>query len=44
MAPDGVRVADLVARSRYPHQSLFRPWSTEDELAVSQAMTATGVH
>ena len=44
VAPDGVRVADLVARGRYPHQSLFRPWSPEDELAVSQAMTATGVH
>lgn len=43
IAPDGITVADLVARGRYPYQSLFRPWSTEDAEAVASAMEATGV-
>ncbi|GAB2706433.1 ABC transporter ATP-binding protein [Nocardia thraciensis] len=42
-APDGIRVADLVARGRYPHQSLLRQWSRADEKAVAAAMAATGV-
>ncbi|WP_084248145.1 ABC transporter ATP-binding protein [Williamsia muralis] len=43
IAPDGIRVADLVARGRYPHQKLIRQWSADDESAVIEAMTATGV-
>ncbi|MEV4441639.1 ABC transporter ATP-binding protein [Streptomyces sp. NPDC049577] len=43
VAPDGITVADLVARGRYPHQGLLRQWSPEDELAVAGSMTATGV-
>ncbi len=43
IAPDGITVADLVARGRYPHQGLFRQWSPADELAVSDAMAATHV-
>lgn len=42
-APDGITVADLVARGRYPHQSFLRQWSKADEQAVQQAMAATGV-
>ncbi|WP_080796139.1 ABC transporter ATP-binding protein [Corynebacterium pacaense] len=42
-APEGIRVVDLVSRGRYPHQSLFRPWSPEDEAAVAGAMDATGI-
>ncbi|WP_238006505.1 ABC transporter ATP-binding protein [Dactylosporangium sp. AC04546] len=42
-APDGIRVAGLVARGRYPHQGLLRQWSAEDEQAVAEAMAATGV-
>ncbi|CAM4006670.1 ABC transporter ATP-binding protein [Nocardia ninae] len=42
-APDGIRVADLVARGRYPHQTLLRQWSQADEAAVTAAMAATGV-
>ncbi|WP_280438504.1 ABC transporter ATP-binding protein [Nocardia carnea] len=42
-APEGIRVADLVARGRYPHQSLVRQWSRHDEDAVAAAMDATGV-
>ncbi|WEK59607.1 MAG: ABC transporter ATP-binding protein [Candidatus Microbacterium colombiense] len=43
LAPDGIRVADLVARGRYPHQTMLRPWSDDDERAVADAMSATGV-
>lgn len=43
IAPDGISVADLVARGRYPHQKLIRQWSVADEAAVVEAMTATGV-
>ncbi|MBT9369896.1 ABC transporter ATP-binding protein [Rhizobium sp. CSW-27] len=42
-APDGITVADLVARGRYPHQSFLRQWSKADEEAVVSAMEATGV-
>ncbi|MFJ5955971.1 ABC transporter ATP-binding protein [Paenarthrobacter sp. NPDC092416] len=43
IAPDGITVADLVARGRYPHQKLLRQWSEADEAAVVEAMEATGV-
>jgi ABC-type cobalamin/Fe3+-siderophores transport system ATPase subunit len=42
-APDGISVADLVARGRYPHQKLLRQWTPEDEDQVAAAMEATGV-
>ncbi|MFC5677873.1 ABC transporter ATP-binding protein [Aeromicrobium endophyticum] len=42
IAPDGITVADLVARGRYPHQGLLRQWSTVDEQAVADALDATG--
>ncbi len=42
-APDGITVADLVSRGRFPHQSMLRQWSAADERAVQEAMTATGV-
>jgi ABC-type cobalamin/Fe3+-siderophores transport system ATPase subunit len=40
-APDGITVADLVSRGRYPHQSLLRQWSDADESAVNDALAAT---
>jgi iron complex transport system ATP-binding protein len=43
-APEGITVASLVARGRYPHQKLIRVWRQEDEDAVTEAMRATGVH
>jgi ABC-type cobalamin/Fe3+-siderophores transport system ATPase subunit len=43
VAPDGITVADRVARGRYPHQRLLRQWSPEDEKQVNDAMAATGV-
>lgn len=42
-APEGVTVSDLVARGRHPHQRWFRQWSTDDELAVRQALEWTGI-
>lgn len=41
LAPDGITVADLVARGRYPHQKLIRQWSERDEAAVAEALAAT---
>jgi iron complex transport system ATP-binding protein len=41
LAPDGIRVADLVGRGRYPHQGWFRRWSAADDEAVARALTAT---
>lgn len=43
IAPDGITVAGLVARGRYPHQKLIRQWTDADEQAVHYAMTATGI-
>ncbi|MEU7993907.1 ABC transporter ATP-binding protein [Micromonospora sp. NPDC049060] len=43
IAPDGIGVAELVARGRYPHQGLLRQWSREDERVVTESMAATGV-
>jgi len=43
IAPEGITVADLVARGRYPHQSFFRQWSEADEAAVAQAMASTKI-
>jgi iron complex transport system ATP-binding protein len=42
-APDGITVAELVARGRYPHQGLLRRWSAQDERVVVESMNATGV-
>lgn len=43
LAPDGITVAELVARGRSPHQSALRRWTEEDERATAAAMAATGV-
>jgi iron complex transport system ATP-binding protein len=42
-APDGITVADLVARGRYPHQGFIRQWTEADEQAVLRAMEQTAV-
>ncbi|WP_095590667.1 ABC transporter ATP-binding protein [Actibacterium ureilyticum] len=41
-APDGITVADLVARGRFPHQRFLRQWSPQDALAVDRALADTG--
>lgn len=43
VAPDGITVADLVGRGRYPHQGVLRQWSAEDERVVRESMARTGV-
>ncbi|GAA2791177.1 ABC transporter ATP-binding protein [Saccharopolyspora taberi] len=42
-APEGLTVADLVARGRHPHQSWYRQWSSDDEAAVAEALGMTGI-
>ncbi len=42
VAPDGITVADLVGRGRYPHQGWFRQWSAADDVAVTAALETTG--
>lgn len=42
IAPDGVTVADLVARGRHPHQGLLGRPTLEDAAAVREAMELTG--
>ncbi len=42
VAPDGITVADLVSRGRYPHQGWFRRWTDGDHDAVTRALAATG--
>ena len=37
-APEGITVAELVARGRYPHQGLFRQWTAADQAAVDEAL------
>ncbi|GAB3842983.1 ABC transporter ATP-binding protein [Nesterenkonia populi] len=41
LAPDGIRVADLVARGRAPYQGLIQQWRRSDEQAVHEALEAT---
>ncbi len=42
IAPEGLTVADLVARGRHPHQSWLRQWSSDDEGEVATALARTG--
>ncbi|WAC59048.1 ABC transporter ATP-binding protein [Brevundimonas sp. SL130] len=42
-APHGITAADLVARGRYPHQTLLRQWSEADDQAVRRAMAQAQV-
>ncbi len=41
IAPEGLTVADLVARGRHPHQSWLRQWSRDDETVVAEALAWT---
>ncbi|WP_306364907.1 ABC transporter ATP-binding protein [Nocardia sp. CC227C] len=43
VAPEGLTVADLVARGRHPHQSWLRQWSADDETEVAAALARTGI-
>ncbi|MBE6475661.1 MAG: ABC transporter ATP-binding protein [Actinomyces succiniciruminis] len=43
IAPTGITVHELVARGRYPYQSLLHQWSEQDDEAVTAAMERTHV-
>ena len=43
IAPPGITVHELVARGRYPYQSLLHQWSADDDKAVTEAMERTDV-
>lgn len=41
VAPEGIRVADLVAYGRYPHHSVFQSRRSDDDAVVAAALAAT---
>lgn len=41
VAPSGLSVFDLVSRGRHPHQSWYRQFSPDDEVAVAHALELT---
>ncbi|MBI5160160.1 MAG: ABC transporter ATP-binding protein [Micrococcales bacterium] len=42
-APEGIGVADLVSRGRYPHHGFLGGWDATDSAAVAAALEETGV-
>ena len=43
VAPEGIAVADLVGRGRFPYHSFWKGWGKEDEAAVEEAMEIMGI-
>ncbi|KOX10256.1 ABC transporter ATP-binding protein [Nocardiopsis sp. NRRL B-16309] len=43
IAPEGITVRALAARGRFPHRTLLRQWSPEDEEAIGRALELTGL-
>ncbi|MHA7879938.1 MAG: ABC transporter ATP-binding protein [Saccharospirillum sp.] len=43
IAPEGLTVRELIAQGRFPHQSLLRQWTRQDEAAVNDAMAVADV-
>ncbi|WP_433212718.1 ABC transporter ATP-binding protein [Microtetraspora malaysiensis] len=43
VAPDGITVRDLVRRGRFPHHTLLRQWSPDDDMAIGFALDRTGL-
>ncbi|MFV0412168.1 MAG: ABC transporter ATP-binding protein [Oscillospiraceae bacterium] len=43
IVPEGIAVADLVGRGRFPHQSFLKGWSKEDSAAVAEALDIMGI-
>jgi iron complex transport system ATP-binding protein len=43
LAPEGIKVRQLVGRGRFPHQSLLSTWTSQDAEAVADAMRVAGV-
>ena len=42
-APEGMTVQDLVRQGRYPHRSIFSPWSVQDGAACEDALRQTNM-
>lgn len=42
ISPDGVRVAELVGRGRFPHQGWFGRHTSDDDAVVMRSLEATG--
>lgn len=40
VAPEGIKVAELVSRGRYPHRKFMSPLTSEDYTAIEEAMKA----
>jgi iron complex transport system ATP-binding protein len=43
IVPEGITVADLVGRGRFPHQKILSGWSQKDYEAVAEAMEIMGI-
>ena len=43
VAPAGLTVYELVAQGRYPHQSWFQQWSSEDSRCTQEALAITNL-
>ena len=43
IVPEGIAVADLVGRGRFPHQSFLKGWSKDDTDAVAEALEMMGI-
>lgn len=41
VVPEGITVAELVARGRHPHHGLIRQWSRDDDRIVAESMERT---
>jgi len=43
IVPEGITVADLVGRGRYPHQTFLKGWTKKDYEAVAEAMEVMNI-
>lgn len=43
VAPEGITVGGLVRRGRFPHHTLLRQWSPDDDKAIGFALSRTGL-
>ncbi|MGF7144474.1 iron complex transport system ATP-binding protein [Anaerotaenia torta] len=43
VVPEGIAVADLVGRGRFPYQSFFKGWGKKDYEAVEEALEIMGI-
>lgn len=41
LVPEGITVEGLVSRGRYPHHGMFGGWTSQDDAAVTEALSLT---